>query len=1042
MKKNKTFYKKGMQSGGNAFLPKKTVEGFEMISITPLDQFNILQDNTSIKPKIKPENKEALLNSPIYKKFRQIEDNRDKQIKNNYDAFLEGKEPYIMDFGPKENLLKKHGGIIEDDMGQYNHPGKITKINSNNITMKGINYPVLGISDINDIKLMKPNKNYKFKGSTVTEIPLVKKGKKLKKAQLGDDLLTGQQSIPVVGTSYPSVFNQTQSFNQYPQFEEPLKMDMQGELSESPLMKQSGIGDITNKIGSGNILNGIGLGISMLSQERKNKLASRQGLALSNITKQASSIKPETIKRKYVRPEDQLIDPNELYPSYGTGTNYLAKHGKELKKANLGSNIGSWISGNKFQQTGAGQIGETIGSILPVPFGKQIGGFLGGIVGGLTNKETMRNEEKMLKNLQTSAFQEGIQDFQFQNSSFMQHGGKSNMNGDLKVHWGGKAETVSLNPYLPDGGETIEFKGNSHDNGGIGMTFGKSTIEVETGEPAVKLRHGGKGESLTVFGDLKATAVGDKESKGKTFKSYIKELNEQENKQNKILDKSTKLLENPVNNSFDRLKFSSGEALNIGANMKLKTLADKKEYAAIVQNAILETSKEMGIKSDKLAEGKIHKASKSEIAKHGKNIPKYQIGGKSLPIIEDPIELLKKEFQPPANPYQTINRGEEQPYLNVGWGYTPDRNQLTRTIPGNEFAGQIAPKAIPGGTIPSPGWENAITEKIKKYGFDEVVKAGDILDTPGNRQKWDIFGSGKSRKPDYINIKDIVNNPPVTGNPPTDTTLDIPPLEQIPTDGKRKFPWEMLPNLRPTNQTPLDPNQLMGEMYALSNNQLEPVQAQKYQPLLEQPYDISLQDQMNANQADFNKISNFMQNNPSAQAALAGQKYAANSSVLGEQMRINQGQKAGVFARNRQTLNDAQFKNLGILDQQYVRQATAKSNTKAVTQSALNSIASKIQQHKLENRTLGVYENLYNYWYGPQGHAWNVNPPAIFNTDIQGIPPQNNSNTRTREEIRQKYSKTGIPDGSEVRKTTYKDGKKSNGGLVKAMKGANLKSYC
>lgn len=73
--------------------------------------------------------------------------------------------------GPAQN-----GKIIQDDRGQWAHPGKITKINSNNITMQGVNYPVLGISDTGDKKLMAPGKNYKFKGSKVTEYPILKDG--------------------------------------------------------------------------------------------------------------------------------------------------------------------------------------------------------------------------------------------------------------------------------------------------------------------------------------------------------------------------------------------------------------------------------------------------------------------------------------------------------------------------------------------------------------------------------------------------------------------------------------------------------------------------------------------------------------------------------------------------------------------------------------------------------------------------------------------------------------------------------------------------
>jgi hypothetical protein len=40
-------------------------------------------------------------------------------------------------------------------------------------------------------------------------------------------------------------------------------------------------------------------------------------------------------------------------------------------------------------------------------------------------------------------------------------------------------------------------------------------------------------------------------------------------------------------------------------------------------------------------------------------------------------------------------------------------------------------------------------------------------------------------------------------------------------------------------------------------------------------------------------------------------------------------------------MNDAQLKNIGLYDQQYIRQSQAKSNTKAITQAALSSIADK-----------------------------------------------------------------------------------------------------
>jgi hypothetical protein len=65
----------------------------------------------------------------------------------------------------------KNGGHFVDSMGQWAHPGEITTIPSNDITMKGVNYDVMGISNTGDKKLMKPGKNYKFDGDYVTEYP-------------------------------------------------------------------------------------------------------------------------------------------------------------------------------------------------------------------------------------------------------------------------------------------------------------------------------------------------------------------------------------------------------------------------------------------------------------------------------------------------------------------------------------------------------------------------------------------------------------------------------------------------------------------------------------------------------------------------------------------------------------------------------------------------------------------------------------------------------------------------------------------------------
>ena len=79
-----------------------------------------------------------------------------------------------LDFTPK--TISKNGSVIKDDMGQWAHPGEITEIGSNEITMQGVDYPVLGISDTGDTQMMYPDQDYKFDGNKVTEYPMMKGG--------------------------------------------------------------------------------------------------------------------------------------------------------------------------------------------------------------------------------------------------------------------------------------------------------------------------------------------------------------------------------------------------------------------------------------------------------------------------------------------------------------------------------------------------------------------------------------------------------------------------------------------------------------------------------------------------------------------------------------------------------------------------------------------------------------------------------------------------------------------------------------------------
>ena len=506
------------------------------------------------------------------------------------------------------------------------------------------------------------------------------------------------------------------------------------------------------------------------------------------------------------------------------------------------------------------------------------------------------------------------------------------LGGELQTHWGGGAETISRNPYLPGTGETVMFRGKSHEeyspNGetGIGVTYGGNPVEVERGEPMVELEEGGVVDPMTgevqksgvVFGNLKIPnqyidMLGDKNAKGKKFKNYVNDLSKIESKQNTLIEKSTKEL-NALDpkNSFDKLKLTALQASIQGANMKLKDLADKKINAASLQNAINDTAEERGLVADDLARGKvkIDKEAQKQSAKFGGKFTQAQVGEKLGPITEEDAKIEEIE--------KGIAAGTQ---------------------------GQAIVNARP--------LSNWYDKNPPLFMSNQPAYTGSGKSTNLNKSSEDI----EEEKTNQINPYILALN-------------------------------SLIPLIRPSDVEDLDASQLYPEINAILNNQVGNVQANFYRPELDVPYDISLQDQLNANQSDYRAAQRTMGYNPAAQANLNAQKYQANQQVLGDQFRANQAMKDRVYGENRNILNDAKLKNLAIADQQYTRQAEAMSNTKATTQAALNSIADKYAKNKLENRTLGVMENMYNYRFDNKGRAINMNPLVNFKEMIANANPE------------------------------------------------------
>jgi hypothetical protein len=583
------------------------------------------------------------------------------------------------------------------------------------------------------------------------------------------------------------------------------------------------------------------------------------------------------------------------------------------------------------------------------------------------------------------------------------------MGGELKTHWGGYAEPISYNPYLPDGGETVMFRGQSHDESdgkgrtGIGVTYGKkeqdsytdyaeygaeadADVEVERNEPAVKLKDGTSGEdSLVVYGNLKIPnqyldVIGDDKAKGKKFKSYIKDLSKVEDRQNKIMEKSLKMIDNGDDSTaFGQLAFATAKAMNQGANMKLKEIAEKKQNAASLQSALNDTAAEYGVVADDLARGKI-KIDKSNniMAKFGASVSQAQKGTKVAP-----------------GAYQFL---EDKA--------THDRRMR------KEAAAKAAAK-VPALSTP------------KYIGREETLRREDPDEV-------NFYAAKRAAAPDYVKMmaervgeikQQILPGKKLPGTEKNNGLVDTAMLAYN----------EVLPYLRPNYK--IDQPDFSSEMMAAGMNQMDPVQAQLFTPNLTQPYSVSFQDQLNANQADFNALQRMTGYNPAAQSALAAQKYAANSTILGGQFRANQAERARAYEENRKLLDQSQLGNLGILDKQYERQATAKSRTKAQSIEIAKSISDKLAQAKKEQRISDLAQQRYNFRFDANGRPINMNPLATFNMYGSGKPSMGGYDLEEGKDFT--YNRAGKIVGTRALK---KDEDAKNGNKIKARNGSIVKA--
>jgi len=578
----------------------------------------------------------------------------------------------------------------------------------------------------------------------------------------------------------------------------------------------------------------------------------------------------------------------------------------------------------------------------------------------------------------------------------------------LQFHWGGGAEVISQNPYSMS--PTIEFKGPSHEKGGVGISFKGVPAEVEGNETGQVDNQG----NLNIMGNMIVPGTQMK------FKTASKKLARLENKAGKQMKTADDILTSHITDTskFGTLANNAAYLMGWGATQKQKQLASQKQYLIDVQNAMLDTADEMGLDPQAMSKGSIKKA------KYGANLGKYPQGGRLDPIALDnyirrfgavessnnynassPGSSAYGRYQFTKATRDNIYKNNPGGFKRFGINNLSDFESAFKTNP--EVQDDIMTLHLNHLNDKYNGNPQyiALAHRVGEGAADSLINKG-YYTSQGKKITWDTpisaSTTGTETPGDYV--KKITGAAPfITPEPEPTPDINVPPTNELytPSFPDRTPPIETLRSPSPSvpstantttdyniheftppkySPTPLPFSEIVPELVAFGENSREGVQGQSYTPRLYQPYQVSFQDQLNANQSDFKGLEEIGRNNPEYLSSLAANKYKANQSILGNEFRTNQQIDNSVYNNNIGLLNQAEQENLKLADQQYVRQETANSKTKAQTNVILNSIASKLEQNALENKQLAAYQSLYPYYkFDGQGNVNFVGPKDPIN---------------------------------------------------------------
>ncbi len=525
--------------------------------------------------------------------------------------------------------------------------------------------------------------------------------------------------------------------------------------------------------------------------------------------------------------------------------------------------------------------------------------------------------------------------------------------GSLKTHWGGRAEVDSYNPYLPGTGETVMFKGNQHSE------------SDGTGKTGIGVSYGPKEhDSYTDYAEYGSEQAADVEVENGEPAAQLPDDNG---------DLSMTV--------YGAIKANKDDAKEIG------------------------DPKAEGITFKNLVKGYNEKEKKAT-----KVIDKANEDLEDLQVVT-PFDRLK------FNSLQATIQGKDKELQKIA-----TQKMMAANIQNDK--NEIADKyGVDVNTLDKKKLKLSKDMNTAKYGINKAQK--------GNKSKKQSSAIPPEVKLSLQTIDKLTpeqisdrRRREILEDLPTEAG-EIPALTaKTKTTEKSKTDWldvaktiaGQLPGmLRKPYDEAFDYQQTLPERAALAMNQLEPVDVQLLQPLLTQPFQVSLEDQKAQIKSSYANARRMAANDPSAQAIIAAKESEDLNRINAEEFRMNQGIMAESANKNREILNAYQQANAAALNQQYERMAGAKSKTKATYLEALKSIVDKEVKHKADMRTLAAYSNLFPQYGFDRNMMAFSQLPTWFQKGIVGSTQEAEEKETKKEKTAKNGLKKQLKNGSIVK---------------------------